>query len=79
MLRVCCSIERLVNLISLAYAGMLILTYTEDEFACMRDVSPQDIRFEIGTILRDKLFSAKSLFLVYFDEILQSQYLKISY
>ena len=59
MLRVCCSIERLVNLISLAYAGMLILTYTEDEFACMRDVSPQDIRFEIGTILRDELFSAR--------------------
>lgn len=59
MLRTGCGIERLVNLISLAYAGMLILPYTEDEFAYMRDVSPQDIRFEIGTILRDELFSAR--------------------
>lgn len=58
MLRSTQGIERLVNLISLSYASALLLPYSDEDFAYLQGMSPQDVRFEIGMRLREEQFSA---------------------
>jgi len=59
MIRHKCGIERLLNLITIAYASVKILPYAYSRFSSLKECSPQDARFIIGKQILMEIHWAK--------------------
>ena len=58
MLRSRNGIERMLNVINLAYTGMKLLPYIDADLSSFRDASPQEVRSTIGRQIREQVFIA---------------------
>ena len=56
MLRTRNGIERLVNLQTLVYACMKLLPYLSKDFSCLKECSPQQTRFVLGSLVQQQIF-----------------------
>ena len=51
-------IERLVNLLTLCYSVVKLLPYLSGDFCALRGLSPQQVRFTLGRLIRQEVFLA---------------------
>ena len=56
MLRTRNGIERLVNLQTLVYAFMKLLPHLSKDFSCLKECSPQQTRFVLGSLVQQQIF-----------------------
>ena len=50
--------ERLVNLLTLCYAAAKLIPYSSGDFSALRGLSPQQVRFTLGRLIRQEVFLA---------------------
>ena len=56
MLRTRNGIERLINLQTLVYAYVKLLPYLSKDFSCLKECSPQQTRFVLGSLVQQQIF-----------------------
>ena len=51
-------IERLINLLTLCYSAVKLLPYLSGDFCALQGLSPQQVRFTLGRLIRQEVFFA---------------------